>query len=101
MVGTDVLIAPAFPSNTARSGVLFPIVYSLAENNGSEPNPETRRRLGAFLMMTSMELQKTLKHSRPTLLRPQRSERPRRLIKTFYYWYFANNAREFGNCVVT
>ena len=54
MVGTDVLIAPAFPSNTARSGVLFPIVYSLAENNGSEPNPETRRRLGAYLMMTSM-----------------------------------------------
>ena len=25
-------IAPAFPSNTARSGVLFPIVYSLANN---------------------------------------------------------------------
>jgi DASS family divalent anion:Na+ symporter len=30
MVATDLLIAPAFPSNTARSGVLFPIVQSLA-----------------------------------------------------------------------
>ena len=28
MVATDALIAPAFPSNTARSGVLFPIVFS-------------------------------------------------------------------------
>ena len=27
---TDAAIAPAFPSNTARSGVLFPIVLSLA-----------------------------------------------------------------------
>lgn len=54
MVATDALIAPAFPSNTARSGVLFPIVYSLAESNGSHPWEASRRRLGAFLMMTSM-----------------------------------------------
>lgn len=54
MVATDAVIAPAFPSNTARSGVLFPIVYSLAESNGSHPWEESRRRLGAFLMMTSM-----------------------------------------------
>ena len=51
MVATDALIAPAFPSNTARSGVLFPIVYSLSESNGSHPWEESRKRLGAFLMM--------------------------------------------------
>src|ERR1044071_1824080 len=27
----DALIAPAFPSNTARSGVLFPLAFSMAE----------------------------------------------------------------------
>ena len=54
MVATDAVIAPAFPSNTARSGVLFPIVYSLAESNGSHPWEASRKRLGAFLMMTSM-----------------------------------------------
>ena len=54
MVATDALIAPAFPSNTARSGVLYPIVYSLACNNASYPWEESRRRIGAYLMMTSM-----------------------------------------------
>lgn len=54
MVATDALIAPAFPSNTARSGVLFPIVYALAENNGSHPWEASRRRIGAYLMMCSM-----------------------------------------------
>jgi len=54
MVATDALIAPAFPSNTARSGVLFPIVLALAESNGSRPNDGTRRKLGSFLMLNSM-----------------------------------------------
>ena len=54
VIATDALIAPAFPSNTARSGVLFPIVYSLAESNGSHPWEASRRRLGAFLMLTTM-----------------------------------------------
>jgi divalent anion:Na+ symporter, DASS family len=54
MIATDALIAPAFPSNTARSGVLYPIVYSLAETNGSMPWEDSRFELGAFLMMTSM-----------------------------------------------
>ena len=31
---TDAVIAPAFPSNTARGGVLFPIVLSLAQSGG-------------------------------------------------------------------
>lgn len=54
MLATDALIAPAFPSNTARSGVLFPIVYSLARSNDSHPWEPTRKRLGAYLMMCSM-----------------------------------------------
>jgi divalent anion:Na+ symporter, DASS family len=47
---TDAAIAPAFPSNTARSGVLFPIVLSLAEGAGSRPEDESTRRLGGYLM---------------------------------------------------
>jgi len=54
MVATDALIAPAFPSNTARSGVLFPIVYSLAESNDSHPWEDSRHRIGAYLMLCSM-----------------------------------------------
>ncbi len=54
MLATDLLIAPAFPSNTARSGVLFPIVQSLAHDSGSRVVDGTRRKLGAYLMMNSM-----------------------------------------------
>jgi DASS family divalent anion:Na+ symporter len=54
MVATDMLIAPAFPSNTARSGVLFPIVQSLAHDSGSKVADGTRRKMGSFLMMNSM-----------------------------------------------
>ena len=54
MVATDLLIAPAFPSNTARSGVLFPIVHSLAHDSGSKVADGTRRKMGSFLMMNSM-----------------------------------------------
>jgi len=54
MIATDMLIAPAFPSNTARSGLLFPIVYSVAIANGSDPEKGTEKKLGSFLMFTSM-----------------------------------------------
>jgi DASS family divalent anion:Na+ symporter len=54
MMATDILIAPAFPSNTARSGVLFPIVNALAHDSGSKVADGTRRKLGAYLMMNSM-----------------------------------------------
>lgn len=54
MVATDMLIAVAFPSNTARSGVLYPIVESLALDSGSKPDEGSRRRIGAFLMFNSM-----------------------------------------------
>lgn len=51
---TDAVIAPAFPSNTARGGVLFPIVLSLAKNAGSDPEDEATRRTGGYLMFCGM-----------------------------------------------
>jgi divalent anion:Na+ symporter, DASS family len=51
---TDAAIAPAFPSNTARSGVLFPIVLSLAQGAGSTPYDANTRRLGGYLMFCGM-----------------------------------------------
>lgn len=54
VIATDILIAPAFPSNTARSGVLYPIIYGLAHDCGSKVGDNTHRRAGSYLMMTSM-----------------------------------------------
>jgi DASS family divalent anion:Na+ symporter len=54
IVLTDAAIAPAFPSNTARGGVLFPIVLSVAKGAGSEPNDPQGRRLGGYLMFCGM-----------------------------------------------
>jgi len=51
---TDLLIAPAFPSNTARSGVLFPIAQALALESGSKADDKTRGKVGAFLMLVCM-----------------------------------------------
>ena len=54
IVLTDAAIAPAFPSNTARGGVLFPIVLSVAKGAGSEPDSPEGRRLGGYLMFCAM-----------------------------------------------
>ncbi|HXO85701.1 MAG TPA: DASS family sodium-coupled anion symporter [Gemmatimonadales bacterium] len=54
IVVVDALIAPAFPSNTARSGVLFPFTSSLAQAAGVTPDRADRRRLGKFLMFSGM-----------------------------------------------
>lgn len=50
----DAVISPAFPSNTARSGVLYPLVFSMAEAAGASPDRPDRRRLGRFLMFSGM-----------------------------------------------
>jgi len=50
----DALIAPAFPSNTARSGVLYPLVASLGEAAGATPGEPSRRKVGAFLMFSGI-----------------------------------------------
>ena len=54
IVLTDAVIAPAFPSNTARGGVLFPIVLSVAQGSGSRPEDAEGRRLGGYLMFCTM-----------------------------------------------
>lgn len=56
MAATDLLLAPATPSNTARAGgVVFPIVRSLSLLEDSTPDTEeSRRRIGSFLMMSTV-----------------------------------------------
>lgn len=54
LVAVDLVIAPAFPSNTSRSGVLFPITESLAVANKSRPDDGTAGRLGSYLMINGI-----------------------------------------------
>jgi len=52
---TEVLLAPAIPSLTARSGaIVYPIARSLAEALGSKPNDGTARRAGSYLVMVTL-----------------------------------------------
>jgi DASS family divalent anion:Na+ symporter len=50
----DAVIAPAFPSNTARSGVLYPLTVSLVDAAGATAGDPGRRRVGAFLMFSGI-----------------------------------------------
>ena len=54
IVATDALLGPAIPSNTARSGVLYPIVLALCLDTGSNPDDGTHKRSGSYLMMVSI-----------------------------------------------
>lgn len=55
-LATDLVLAPAIPSNTARGGgIIFPILRSTAKVYGSEPENGTARKIGSFLMMTSFQ----------------------------------------------
>lgn len=50
---TDLTLAPAIPSLTARTGgVLYPIVKSLANAFGSSPEQNTSRKVGSYLVMS-------------------------------------------------
>jgi DASS family divalent anion:Na+ symporter len=51
---TDAVIAPAFPSNTARGGVIYPVVLSVVQGAGSRPDDPQGRRLGGYLMYCGM-----------------------------------------------
>ena len=64
----DGVIAPAFPSNTARSGVLYPLAFSLAEAAGARPGDAARRRLGG--------LPDVLGHGEPQRCRRRSGSRP-------------------------
>ncbi|MCB1119388.1 MAG: DASS family sodium-coupled anion symporter [Chlamydiia bacterium] len=51
LVVSDLALAPAIPSNTARcGGVLLPLIDSLAESYGSHPKDPSARRIGAYLI---------------------------------------------------
>lgn len=54
IVATDTLLGPAIPSNTARSGILYPIAHALSIDTGSLPVPESRKKTGTYLMMTAI-----------------------------------------------
>lgn len=54
IVATDTLLGPAIPSNTARSGILYPIAHALSLDTGSRPTPENRKKTGTYLMMTAI-----------------------------------------------
>jgi DASS family divalent anion:Na+ symporter len=56
LVATDLVLAPAIPSNTARAGgVVFPILRSVAQAYGSTPEDGTARRIGAFLTTVAFQ----------------------------------------------
>ncbi|UCE65820.1 MAG: anion permease [Candidatus Zixiibacteriota bacterium] len=54
LIATDLVIAPAIPSITARAGaVIYPIVRSVAEAFDSRPGDGTEHKIGAFLILNS------------------------------------------------
>jgi len=54
LIATDLVIAPAIPSITARAGaVIYPIVTAVAEAFDSRPGDGTERRIGSFLILNS------------------------------------------------
>jgi DASS family divalent anion:Na+ symporter len=55
LIATDLVLAPAVPSITARAGaVIYPIVRSVAEAFDSRPGDGTERRIGSFLILNSV-----------------------------------------------
>jgi len=51
LIGTELLLAPFVPSNTARgAGIVFPIATSLAKQYDSSPEQGTERKIGAYLI---------------------------------------------------
>lgn len=56
MVLSDLILAPAMPSNTARAGgIIYPIIRSLSETYESRVGDGTERRVGAFLVKVSFQ----------------------------------------------
>lgn len=52
----DLILAPAIPSTTARTGgVIFPIALGLAKSFGSDPQLGTERKIGSFLMKVAYQ----------------------------------------------
>lgn len=50
---TDLILSPATPSNTARSGgIVYPIFKNIASTLGSEPG-DTARKIGSFITLST------------------------------------------------
>lgn len=57
LAATDLILATAMPSNTARAGgVIYPIVSSLSRVFGSKPDDGTERKLGSYLHVTAFQV---------------------------------------------
>lgn len=53
----DLATSPAIPSNTARSGFIYPVMKAIAETSGSHTeDPSTHRRIGSYLALTVYNL---------------------------------------------
>lgn len=51
IAGVNMVVGPAIPSSTARTGgIMLPIVLGLSESFDSRPEDGTRRKIGAFLI---------------------------------------------------
>lgn len=56
LLGADLVLAPAVPSNTARGGgIIYPILRSLAESYGSMPDGKSERKIGSFLILSAFQ----------------------------------------------
>lgn len=56
IAATDLSLAPAIPSVTARCGaVIFPIVTSISQAFDSHPNAPSSKKMGAFLTVVSLQ----------------------------------------------
>lgn len=54
---SEVLIAPAMPSTTARAGGVFlPIIKSLSLSAGSKPNDPSSKKLGSYLIQSQFQV---------------------------------------------
>lgn len=51
---TELILSPAIPSNTARSGgIVYPIIRGLAMSFGSYPERHSQRLIGSYLVLTA------------------------------------------------
>lgn len=91
ITATDLVLAPATPSNTARGGgIIYPVIRALANTFGSEPG-ESSRKIGAFLI--AVEYQAVvitsamfLTSMAPNLLTAELAQKTAKLSLTWMLW---------------
>ncbi|MCG8538997.1 MAG: anion permease [Clostridia bacterium] len=56
LLASDLILAPAIPSNTSRGGgVIFPIIRSVCDTYGSTPEDGSERKIGSFLIKSGFQ----------------------------------------------